>query len=161
MRSDYGLYIVAVICFIIVGVFAANISGYTIAEETSRIAVMVILFIVGIISAAVGYSARPKEIMRTPSPPSIPVTPPPETPPPPPPAQPSTEEIVPEPSPLEPSASAEVEEVAEVSEDLPPTPAAEIAPEPTPTIAPEEPPKAVEEEKPKTRRTRRRRKKAE
>jgi len=65
MRSDYSLYVVAIICFIIAGVFVANqVPNYTLMDQ-SGIAVTMIFLLIGIISAAVGYSVRPKAAMPT------------------------------------------------------------------------------------------------
>jgi outer membrane biosynthesis protein TonB len=153
MRSDYGLYGVAAICIILAALFAAGlVSGYTLSDPSGMI-VTVVFLLIGVIAAAVGYSARPKTTMQVqepaltpaPTPPMTPIEEPtpateePTTPPPPPPI--STEEVsvTPEPAPSEPTA--------------PPEPSPAMAPveEPTPT-------ETVAEEKPKT--TRRRRKKA-
>jgi outer membrane biosynthesis protein TonB len=149
MRSDYGLYGVAIVCFvvtIIAGAFTANlVSGYTL-EYQSGIAVMLIFLLIGIISAIAGYSSRPKVAIPTAQPRPTPVTQPretltqpiaEETPLPPPPIQTPQEEVEPEPQPP-------------------------AQPEPSPPAAPvsmeAEQPVAAEEEKPKP--TRRRRKKA-
>ena len=66
MRSDYGLYLVAGICFVLTAVFATNmVSGYELSTS-SGIIVTVVFLLIGIIAAAVGYSARPKTIMPSP-----------------------------------------------------------------------------------------------
>ena len=149
MRSDYGLYGVAAICIILAALFAAGlIPGYTLSE-TSGIAVTVVFLLIGIIAAAVGYSARPKAVI------------------------PATESTLP------PHPTPTIEEPTSVAEELttpppPPTPLEEVSAspepepsqptepsEPSPTVLPVEEPtptEAVAEEKPKT--TRRRRKKA-
>jgi len=134
MRLDYGLYAVAIICFIIAGVFMVyQIPGFTLAE-LSRTTVTVILLALGIISAVVGYSVRPKVIMPI----TKPTTPPPETPTPPPQTLAPVEEVTPKP--------------------LPPTPTQPTEAAVTPT-GPEQPVTVAEEEKPKP--VRRRRKKAQ
>jgi hypothetical protein len=75
MRLDYGLYVVAVICFVLTAVFATSmVSGYELST-TSGIAVTVVFLLIGIIAAAVGYSARPKAIMHPPEPTPAPITP--------------------------------------------------------------------------------------
>jgi hypothetical protein len=113
MRSDYSLYGVAIICFvitIIAGAFTANmISGYTL-EYTTGIAAMLIFLLIGIILAYAGYSSRPKAAMPTIQPRPTPVIQPRETltkpiaeetpPPPPAPIQTPQEEVKPEPPPL-------------------------------------------------------------
>jgi outer membrane biosynthesis protein TonB len=151
MRSDYGLYGVAAICIILAALFAAGlVPGYTLSE-TSGIAVTVVFLLIGIIAAAVGYSARPKAAIPAtestlPPPPTPTIEEPtsvaeePTTPPPPPPTTP-------------------LEEVSASPEPEPPQP---IEPsEPSPVVTPVEEPAPIEtvaEEQPKT--TRRRRKKA-
>jgi hypothetical protein len=57
MRSDYVLYVVAVICFIIAGVF---IAGAIQLEATMSLVVTAVFFILGIIFAVGGYSLRPR-----------------------------------------------------------------------------------------------------
>jgi len=140
MRSDYGLYGVAIICFIIAGAFMTNIvPGYTLVDQSGIILTMIFLLI-GIISAAVGYSARPKVITPATQPTPAPATPPllEEMPPPPPPPA----EVTPKPLPPQ--------------EPTPSTPPIVTLP-----TEPEQPVKAAEEEKPKEKPVRRRRKKAQ
>jgi outer membrane biosynthesis protein TonB len=146
MRSDYGLYGIAIICFVIAGIFMAGVApGYTLMEQ-SGIAVIMVFLLLGIVFAAAGYTTRPKAAMPTTQPMPTPVTPPretftqtiaEETPPPPPPSPAPKEEVQPEPQPpAEPEPS-------------PPT---------TPVSMEAEQPVVAEEEKPKP--ARRRRKKA-
>ncbi len=152
MRSDYGLYIVAVICFILAAVFAASqVPGYPISGTSGQI-VTVVFLLIGVVAAAVGYSARPKTITPTQEPapapaqtaPAIPVEEP----------TPVTEELTtPPPPPPTP-----IEEVS-ITEPTQPEPIEPL--EPAPVVTPVEEPAPAEvaaEEKPKT--TRRRRKKA-
>ena len=157
MRSDYILYVVAVICFVIAGVFVA------LGTSEMNLIVTAIFFILGTIFAVGGYVLRPKATAPMPTasqPPSVEsylpsYQPPPQLPPveekieapavPPPvveeptpaeevpvvePAPPPVEEVAPtEPTP--------VEEAPEI-EHIPP-PAEEMAPtEPTPVPAVEE-----------------------
>ena len=156
MRSDYGLYIVAVICFILAAVFAAGrVPGYELSQ-TSGVAVTVVFLLIGVIAAAVGYSARPKTIARTQEPAPAPAQTAPATPVEEP--TPVTQELTtPPPPPPTP-----IEEVS-ITEPTPePTQPEPIEPlEPAPVVTPVEEPAPAEvaaEEKPKT--TRRRRKKA-
>ena len=73
MRSDYGLYIVAVICFVLAAIFASSmVSGYELSTA-SGITVTVVFLLIGIIATAVGYSARPKAMMPPPEPTPTPV----------------------------------------------------------------------------------------
>jgi hypothetical protein len=73
MRSDYGLYVVAVICFVLAAVFASSIvSGYELSTA-SGITVTVVFSLIGIIALAVGYSARPRAMMPPPEPTPAPV----------------------------------------------------------------------------------------
>jgi len=157
MRSDYGLYGVAAICIILAAIFATGaVSGYTLSE-TSGVIVTVVFLLIGVIAAAVGYSARPKATMPTQEPIS---TPPPTTP------MTPIEEPTPvteEPATLPPPPPTPIEEVSITPEPTPepaPLPPAEPL-EPSPDVTPVEEPtptEAVAEEKPKT--ARRRRKKA-
>lgn len=138
MRLDYTSYIVAVICFL----FAGIVLGTTFAtnppfDATIATALTVVLSILGIILAGVGYSQRPKKtIPSTPTStlPSEPTTPPAHTTPPPVPTIPA------------------------------PTPIPIATPEPVPeltTATPvEETQKPQKEMKPKEKAVRRRRKKA-
>lgn len=173
MRLDYVLYGVAIICFIIAGAFAvANVPGYTL-DTTSGIAVTMIFLLLGIISAAVGYSARPKAMMPTtqPMPPeTVPTvrqvkapeteTPPSEEMPSSPPPAPAETSSMPLEEPIAPTASTHEEITSEPSmpaavEPTPPPVAAPMEPE-QPTVQ-EEPVKAAEEEKPRPARRRRKR----
>jgi len=155
MRSDYGLYGVAVICFILAAVFAANlVPGYSLSEAQG-IAVTVVFLLIGVIAAAVGYSARPKAIAPTqePAPTPAPTTPPVPVEEP----APATEELTPPPPP--PPTIEEVSITEPVPEPALPQPVEPL--EPTPAVTPAEEPapaETVTEDKPKT--TRRRRKKA-
>ncbi len=157
MRSDYGLYGVAIICFLLAAVFAAGmVQGYEItgANAASGITVTVVFLLIGVIAAAVGYSARPKAMMP-PKPIStpIPATPVAET-------TPTVEEPIQPVTPPPPPPPTPVEEVTVAPEPSPPQPS---EPSPPTLAAPTEetqptPAEGVTEEKPK--RTRRRRKKA-
>jgi outer membrane biosynthesis protein TonB len=142
MRSDYGLYLIAIICFIVAGVFLAGAVPNYSATYFSGMVLITLFAVLGIIFALVGYSVRPKVIMPTRAVPEAPQA-----------AAPTPE---PTPPPQPPEAPEHVEEVP----TPPPTPTAEIAPEPIPAPTPEEPAKVTEEEKPKEKRVRRRRKKA-
>jgi type IV secretory pathway VirB10-like protein len=63
MRTDYILYIVAVICFIIAGYGAA----YPFTGDTANTAIVIVLAIIGIIFIWGGYSLRPSttKVTRT------------------------------------------------------------------------------------------------
>lgn len=163
MRSDYSLYSVAIIFFIVSAVFAANlVPGYQLGDPLG-LAVTAIFLVIGIISLAVGYFARPKAMIQTiqPMPPSA-VEPMPE--PTPEPSQPEPQSPpVPEPEML---VSAPISATASTSTPELPVPEPNVT-EPTATqIAAVEtsaetvqPAKVEEIEKPKP--TRRRRKKTE
>src|SRR3990170_5143330 len=154
MRSDYVLYVIAVICFIIAGVFVA---GTIPLEATMSLAATAVFFILGIIFAVGGYALRPKVAAPMPmvSHPS-PVEPSPPQPEPSPLVEEKVEEA-PAVPPLVVEAPPPVEEVP-VVEPTPP-PVEEAAPT-EPTLAPtvEEPAK-VKEAKPEKKPVRRRRKK--
>jgi outer membrane biosynthesis protein TonB len=145
MRSDYGLYGIAIICFVIAGIFMASVvPGYTLMEQ-SGIAVIMIFLLLGIVLAAAGYSARPKPSMPAMQPTPAPVTLPKEIA-----IQPIVEET-PQPPPTQ-----------TPQEEAQPEPQPPALAEPSPPAAPvsmeAEQPVAAEEEKPKP--ARRRRKKA-
>jgi protein TonB len=135
MRSDYGLYVVAVICFIIAGVFLTG----AVTVDTMNTAAIVIFLILGIIFAIGGYVMKPKVAVPT-------TTLPPPT-------------LTAEPSPPAPA----VEEKVEEAPSAPPTPEPEPQPiveeAPTPAQAPTptaEEPTEAEEEKPAEKPVRRR-----
>jgi outer membrane biosynthesis protein TonB len=71
MRTDYILYIVAVICFIIAGI--GSIYKFT-TDFTSNTILVVVLAIIGIIFAVGGYSLRPTKPVVTRAEPSMPLT---------------------------------------------------------------------------------------
>jgi outer membrane biosynthesis protein TonB len=161
MRLDYGLYGVAIICFLIAVAFAASaVPGYT-TREIGGIAVIIVFLILGIISGVVGYSARPKTIIPT----TIQPTPTSST------LEAPTASATPTPEPLPPASPQEIPSPPPTSQS-PPTeevPSETLTPEPhTPpqleetAVAPPtetEPTKVIEEEKPKEKRVRRRRQK--
>lgn len=69
MRSDYSLYIIAVICFIIAGIFLTGaIPEYTLSDPMGP-AVVVIFLVLGILFVIGGYALRPKMAAPTPAPP--------------------------------------------------------------------------------------------
>ncbi len=121
MRSDYGLYVVAVICFIITGIFlTGTIKGYEYTNSMGMAAIAIFL-ILGAILALAGYAMRPKVPVSTIS---------------------TTPQTLPEPSapPLPPPIEEKVEEPQPVEEQAPPAP-----PEPAPTIEETTPAPTVEE----------------
>lgn len=166
MRSDYGLYVVAVICFVLAAVFASSmVSGYEITgpNAASGTTVTVVFSLIGIIALAVGYSARPKAMMPPSEPTPAPVVSAPMVEPTPMTEEPAEPSTPPAPAPVE-EISVAVESVAtapaEPSE--PSSPVVEMQAEPETPQAPSMETSAsaevVAEEKPKP--TRRRRKKA-
>jgi len=175
MRLDYALYGVAILCFVIAGAFAvANVPSYTL-DTTSGIAVTMIFLLLGIISAAVGYSARPRAMMPVTQPPPpeampavqegptiAPATPPSEEMPAPSPPPPAETTAMPLEEPIAPTARTSKGITSEPSmpQAVEPTrpPVVESMEPEQPTVQ-EEPVKAAEPEKPKP--TRRRRKKAQ
>jgi len=88
MRADYGLYVVAIICFIIAGlVLLEAVPQYLPEPTTFEATAMTVIFAAsGLIFAILGYALRPKPII------SIPEAPKPSLPPSSPPALPPTEE---------------------------------------------------------------------
>ncbi|HKZ93802.1 MAG TPA: hypothetical protein VJ249_04375 [Candidatus Bathyarchaeia archaeon] len=159
MRSDYGLYGVAVMCFILGAIFASSIiPGWELTATASMargVTVTVVFMMIGIIAAAVGYSARPKAMippaeptpMPTPTPTSVESTPP---------AEESVESVTPPPTHIEEISVSPEPSPPQPTESSPPAVEAPVeAAQPTPIEAPAE---AAVEEKPKP--ARRRRKKA-
>jgi outer membrane biosynthesis protein TonB len=155
MRSDYGLYGVAAICFVLATVFAAGlVRGYELSQ-TFGVAVTIVFLLIGVIAAAVGYSARPKAVTSTQEPALAPAPPAPVAPVEEP--APIIEETTPPPPP--PTPIEEVSITEPVPEPAPPQPVEPL--EPAPSVTPVEEPapaETVAEEKSKT--TRRRKKKA-
>ncbi|MFQ6086994.1 MAG: hypothetical protein ACE5OV_03130 [Candidatus Bathyarchaeia archaeon] len=87
MRADYGLYIVAIICFIIAGLVILEAIPYLPKPATFEATALTVIFTAtGLIFAILGYALRPKPII------SIPETPKPALPPSAPPAPPPAEE---------------------------------------------------------------------
>lgn len=83
MRSDYALYVVAVICFILAAVVFAGSTNYLgyLAMEPPLISLVTtaVLAVLGIICAGAGYYlARPEETILAPLPPPPPPEPAPE-----------------------------------------------------------------------------------
>jgi outer membrane biosynthesis protein TonB len=70
MRTDYILYVVAVICFIIAGYSAA----VPFTDATANMIIVIVLVIIGIIFALGGYSLRPQKPTITKGTPSMPPT---------------------------------------------------------------------------------------
>ena len=70
MRTDYVLYVIAVICFIIAGYTAvAQYTGFT-----TNTLIVIVLAIIGVIFIWGGYSLRPQTRVVTRTEPSIPPT---------------------------------------------------------------------------------------
>lgn len=144
MRSDYGLYVVAVICFIITGIFlTGTVEGYKYTDSMGMAAIAIFL-ILGAIFALAGYAVRPK----------VPVS-----------AISTAPQTLPEPSapPLLPPIE-EKEEEPQVTQPPQEEQAPQAPPEPTPAVeeAPPvspEPAKVEEEKPPAEKRARRPRKK--
>ncbi|MDH5782556.1 MAG: hypothetical protein OEZ35_02665 [Candidatus Bathyarchaeota archaeon] len=65
MRADYGLYIVAIICFIIAGlVLLEAVPKYLPEPATFEATAMTVIFTaLGLIFAILGYALRPKPII--------------------------------------------------------------------------------------------------
>jgi len=86
MRADYGLYVLAITCFVIAALpYYANVISEELLQLGSfpSIVLTVIFAALGLISIIVGYSLRPKPIISIlePSKPSLPSSPPPALPP--------------------------------------------------------------------------------
>lgn len=80
MRSDYGLYVVAIICFIIAGMVILGANPQYLPHPTTfeATAMTVILTALGLILAILGYALRPKPTISIPEPakPASPPAPP-------------------------------------------------------------------------------------
>ena len=146
MRSDYGLYIVAVICFIIAGIFLTGaIPGYTFADSMGMVSIAVFL-ILGIIFAVAGYATKPKVTAIPPVTEPVPTLAEPT----PPPAPPPAEEVMPEPEPVAeqpPQEETATQESPMAAEELAPVP-----PPPPPLASMEETVKTAEEKPARRRR---------
>jgi hypothetical protein len=134
MRTDYVLYLAAVICFIIAGYYGYT---YSLADMNTTL-IVVVLAIIGVIFIWGGYSLRPQARVVTRAEPSMPPT------------KPAMEEqpIMPAPEP-EPAPAPEPE----------PMPSPEITEEtkteePPPPEAPQETPETAEETKKPVRKRR-------
>ncbi|MFQ5758513.1 MAG: helix-hairpin-helix domain-containing protein [Candidatus Bathyarchaeia archaeon] len=69
MRSDYTLYVVAIICFIMAAViFAADYVGYRPMPSEISVVTTAVLTILGLVSAGAGYLVRPEEMIPPPPP---------------------------------------------------------------------------------------------
>ena len=71
MRSDYALYVVAIMCFILAAVvFAGSIDyvGYLVMDPLISMVTTTVLAILGLISAGAGYLVRPGEMTLIPRP---------------------------------------------------------------------------------------------
>lgn len=69
MRSDYTLYVIAIICFLLAAIVLVEYTQYL--EAVVGTALTVILVILGLIFAGVGYSQRPKGILPPPASPAL------------------------------------------------------------------------------------------
>ena len=133
MRSDYGLYIVAVICFIIAGIFLTGaIPGYTFADSMGMVSIAVFL-ILGIIFAVAGYATKPKITAAPPVTESMPTMAESSLPP----VAPQAEEVMP-PEPV-------AEQPPQEETTTPPEETSMVTEEPAPVPPPEPPLVAVEE----------------
>ena len=79
MRSDYGLYIIAIICFFLA--FLIFFMGYEPAtyitgSEVTDLVIMMFSAILGIVFIGLGYALRPKKVIPSPPPISKPSAPP-------------------------------------------------------------------------------------
>ena len=70
MRTDYILYVIAVICFVVAGLTAAR--PYT--STASNWLIVIVLAIIGVIFVGGGYSLRPQTRVVTRAEPAVPQT---------------------------------------------------------------------------------------
>ncbi len=136
MRSDYVLYAIAVLCFIIAGVFLANI--IPLATPDVNLAATAVLLILGILLAIGGYGLRPKAAAPMPMM-ARPTTTEPSPPPPMPPVEEKVEETPAIPTPVV-ETPPEVTELPAIEPTVPPAEAT-MSTEPVPVLTLEEPAK--------------------
>ena len=72
MRSDYGLYIMAVICFFLAFLifftgYAQNPPAYITGGEVTDLVIMMFSAILGAVFFGLGYFVRPKKVTPSPS----------------------------------------------------------------------------------------------
>jgi len=71
MRSDYGLYIIAVICFVLAVFMFMGYAEYIqvylkTGNEVTDLVTMMFLAILGVVFVGLGYGVRPKKEMPAP-----------------------------------------------------------------------------------------------
>jgi predicted flap endonuclease-1-like 5' DNA nuclease len=69
MRSDYALYVVAIICFILATIVFAgstDYAGYLVMEPLISMVTTAVLAVLALISAGAGYLVRPEEMVSPP-----------------------------------------------------------------------------------------------
>ena len=83
MRSDYGLYIIAIICFLAFLIFFMNYAQgsptYITGDEVTDLVIVMFSAILGIVFIGLGYVVRPKKAMPLPPKPKLSAPPKPAT----------------------------------------------------------------------------------
>ncbi len=118
MRTDYGLYALAIICFIIAALpyYYTNVIPADLLrlDYFASVALTVIFAALGLISIILGYSQRPKPTISIPEAPKPAIPPSPH-------ALPSTEEAITVPSPVPTPSTPPKEEITKPEREKPKT----------------------------------------
>ena len=68
MRYDYGLYLIAIICFVLAGFLFMGYSGYiqlTTGRESTDLVMAMFSAVLGVVFIGMGYGVRPKKTVPT------------------------------------------------------------------------------------------------
>ncbi len=68
MRYDYGLYLIAIICFVLAGFLFTGSRGYiqlTTGDEATDLVITMFSAVLGVVFIGMGYGVRPKKTVPT------------------------------------------------------------------------------------------------
>jgi len=68
MRNDYGLYLIAIICFVLTGFLFMGYSGYIqliTGNEATDLVIAMFSAVLGVVFIGMGYGVRPKKTVPT------------------------------------------------------------------------------------------------
>lgn len=68
MRYDYGLYFIAIICFVLAGFLFMGYAGYiqlTTGNEATDLVITMFSVVLGVVFVGIGYGVRPKKTVPT------------------------------------------------------------------------------------------------
>jgi len=68
MRYDYGLYFIAIICFVLAGFLFMGYAGYiqlTTGNEATDLVITMFSAVLGVVFVGMGYGVRPKKTVST------------------------------------------------------------------------------------------------